>query len=120
MKKVTFDGTMENAYGKQLPTPIPFNGSYDAFENYEEVKSANELPSNDEVLAFVNNKKKANARQKAMQAALEAAGIEKPTLENDKDLQWKTMYKSLIASGKYTEEKARELTSDMLDYTPAQ
>lgn len=78
MKPETFKGTVESAYGSQLPTPVSFNGSFEAFESYAELQTANELPSNDEVLSFVNAKRKNNARQKSMTEALEAAGISKP------------------------------------------
>ena len=100
MKTETFSGTIENAYGKTLATPVKFDGSFDAFENYTELQNQNELPSHDDVVKFVNDKRKANARQKAMAAALEAAGIEKPTLETDVQLQLKTMYKTLRAAKK--------------------
>jgi hypothetical protein len=78
MKAETFKGSVESAYGNPLPSPVKFEGSFDAFENYDEMKAANELPSNDEVLQFVNAKRKNNARQKAMTDALTAAGITKP------------------------------------------
>lgn len=100
MKTETFSGTIENAYGKPLPEPVKFNGTFEAFQSIDEVRSKNEYPKDTEIVNFVNARAKANARQKAMQAALDAAGIEKPTLENDKSLQYKTMLKTLVASGK--------------------
>lgn len=78
MKPEKFKGEVASAYGNQLPTAVKFEGEYQAFENYDELKTANELPSNDEVLQFVNAKRKNNARQKSMTDALEAAGISKP------------------------------------------
>lgn len=113
MKTEKFKGTMENAYGKPLPTPIAFAGEYDAFENLQEVKDKNEYPKDEEIVDFANNRRKAAARQKQMQAALDAAGIEKPTLDNDPQLQLKTVYKALIAAGK-SEAEARNIASATL------
>lgn len=99
MKTETFSGTIESAYGSTLPSAVKFNGDFQAYETYEEAQSAQDLPSRDEQLALINNKRKANARQKSMQAALDAAGISKPTLE-DPQVQLKTIIKALVASGK--------------------
>ncbi len=107
MKSETYSGTIESAYGSPLPTALKFNGTFEAFETLDEVRSANEYPTDVDILAFVNGKRKANARQKSMQAALDAAGIVKPTLENDVQLQLRTMLKVLIASGK-SEPEARQ------------
>ncbi len=113
MKNETFKGTIENAYGLTLPTPVKFEGSYEAIEKFEEIP-AKEMPSNEEIVDFLNTKRKANARQKSMGEALTAAGIVKPTLENNTDLQIKTMVKSLVASGKYTEEAATAVAKQVL------
>lgn len=99
MKSETFKGTIESAYGSPLPSALKFEGSFDAYESYSEAQAANDLPSQDEQLTFTNNKRKANARQKSMQAALDAAGITKPTLE-DPQVQLKTIIKALVASGR--------------------
>ena len=107
VKTVEFDGVMENAYGKELETALSFDGSYEHILNFESIP-AKELPDNDDLLTLVNNKRKANARQKAMQAVLDNAGIKKPTLENDRDLQIRTMVKVLVATGK-TEAVARQI-----------
>src|SRR5215510_5768378 len=97
MKTETFAGSIENAYGKPLPKPVAFEGNFEAYENIDEIRAANDFPSNDDVVDFVNNKRKASARQKSMQAALDAAGYEKPTLETDEDLQIATIVKALLA-----------------------
>lgn len=97
MKTEKFSGSIENAYGKPLPSPVNFEGNYEAYESIDEIRSANDFPSNDDVVDFVNNKRKASARQKAMQSALDAAGYEKPTLETDEDLQVATIVKALLA-----------------------
>lgn len=103
MKPTSFTGTMENAYGRPLPSPIKFEGSFDAYETLDEVRSKNEFPSDKEILDFVNAKEKANARQKSMNAALEAAGIVKPTLE-DPQVQLLQMIKILKAAGRSDED----------------
>jgi esterase/lipase superfamily enzyme len=102
---VAFDGVMENAYGSRLESPIAFNGSYDHVLNFEDIPR-NEQLSEADILKVVNDARKANARQKAMQKALDDAGIVKPTLESSPELQLRNMVKSLVASGKYTEEQA--------------
>ena len=97
MQTEKFEGTIEQAYGKAVSPAVNFEGDYTKYENIDEIRTANDFPSNDDVVNFVNAKRKANARQKAMQAALDAAGYEKPTLENDEDLQVKTIVKALLA-----------------------
>ena len=113
MKTEKFSGTMENAYGKPLATPINFEGEYEAYENKAEVEAANDLLKDQEVVDFRNTQRKANARQKAMQAQLDAAGIPKPSLENDSQLRLKTVYKTFIAKGK-SHQEARDLAASML------
>jgi hypothetical protein len=113
MKVVKFEGTIENAYGKPVQPALAFTGQFDAFETIDEIRAKNEYPSDDEVITFVNNKRKANARQKSMGSALEAAGFEKPTLENDEQLRLRTLYKVFVASGK-DEAEARALASSTI------
>lgn len=78
MKTETFSGKIETAFGKTLPSPVSFSGSFEAYENYEDIVKANDLLSNEEVLNAVNAKRKAKARAAATTEALQAAGIEKP------------------------------------------
>lgn len=106
MKTETFKFNVETAYGNKLPTPVPVSGSFDAFEKYEEIP-AKELPDNDEILKYVNAKSKAAARAKATNEALQAAGIEKPTLKDSEELQIATMAKVFSARGD-SEEVARQ------------
>ena len=82
MKTEKFTGTLENAYGKQLTTEVKYAGEFEAFESIDEVKTKGEFPKDSEILSFVNTKRKNNERQKAMTAALTAAGIEKPDPNN--------------------------------------
>ena len=113
MKTETFKGTIESAYGNPLPSALKFEGTYQAFTTYEEAQAENELPSKDEVVAFINNKRKANERQKSMQAALDAAGITKPTLE-DPQFQLKSMIKILVSAGR-SEAEATQLAEATLN-----
>ena len=106
MKTETFKGNIESAYGKPVSPALSFEGEFEAFETVTELKEKNEYPSEDEIVSFVNNKRKANKRQQVMTATLDAAGYEKPTLETDTDLQVKTIVKALMASGKHTEVTA--------------
>jgi len=108
-----FSGTMESAYGATLDSAIKFEGEFTAFESYDELKTANEQPSNDELVVIVNNKRKANARQKSMTAALEAAGIAKPTLADPAE-QVRQLVKVLLASGKYNDTQANAIAKQTL------
>jgi len=113
MKTVEFTATTETAYGKPLTTPIGYSGKFQAFEGIQEVRDVGEMPSDDELVTYANNKRKAAARQKSLTAALEAAGYEKPTLESDSQLQLRTLYKVYVAAKKSPEE-ARALASQTL------
>lgn len=117
MKTETFKGSMENAYGKTLPQKLDFSGSFEAYTLPDSVKDTtitfdtpegadsfgkDDVVTYGELYAFVNGKRKAAARQKAMNAVLEANGIEKPTLE-DPQVQLATIIKALVAGGRSKE-----------------
>lgn len=119
MKTETIKGTMEKAYGSPLAQPIPYEGTFDVYENIGEVRSANDMPNDEEVVTIRNQQKRNNARQKFMQAALDAAGIKKPTLESSLELRLKNIVDSLVANGK-SREKALEIAYAALDITPDQ
>jgi hypothetical protein len=112
MKTEKFSGTIENAYGQTLPNAVKFEGSYEAYENIDEIKAANDMPNNDEIVSFVNARRKANKRQQAMTAALDAAGIQKPTDENP-EVALKNMVKILKAQGK-TDAQAEQIAKSVL------
>ncbi len=78
MKTEKFDGTVASAYGETLTKPVSFSGSFDAYETVDEIRAANDWPSDDDVIGFVNAKRKAAKRAAATTEALQAAGIEKP------------------------------------------
>lgn len=113
MKTLTFTAIAETAYGKSIE-PIKYEGSFVSFEDIAEVRTANEYPSDAEVVKFVNAQRKANSRQKALNTALDAAGIIKPNLENDEQLRLKEMFKVLKADGKKSDEEARSIASTVL------
>jgi hypothetical protein len=115
MNTQKFDGKITSAYGNPIPE-IAFNGTFEAYgpdkkvylesdweAALDEVKTANKFPSAEEIVTFVNNKMKANARQKAMQSALDAAGIKKPEVNATPEgllVAAKQMVKTLVAAGK--------------------
>lgn len=115
METIKFSGVMENAFGQKLDKALAFEGVFDAFTSYDEIPE-NQRPSEDEVLNFVNNKLKANARQKAMNDVLTDNKIVKPTLADSPELQISTMAKVLLASGKYTPEQAEAIAKQTLGY----
>lgn len=108
MKTETFKGEVSQAYGKVLPTPVTFEGSFDAFETYNEVVTAKEEPSNEDVVNIVNAKRKASARAAATVAALEAAGIAKPD-PNSPDVIKASMVKSLMKLHNISEAVATQI-----------
>lgn len=107
MKTETFKSEVATAYGNRLPKPIPVSGSYEAFETADEVRSAQEWPSDAEVVTYVNNVRKQNARAKATTEALTAAGINKPTLD-DAEFRLSEMIKILVKAGK-SQEQAEQI-----------
>jgi hypothetical protein len=108
MKTEKFSGTVESAYGKVLPSPVKFDGTFEAFETYDEVKTANEIPSNEDIVNIVNAKRKAAARASATTEALQAAGIEKPD-PNSAEVISATMVKLLMKQHKVSEEVAKQI-----------
>lgn len=120
----TFEGVIENAYGRPLTQnrfkdgneavkAIKYSAEYEKVADYDSIPTK-EMPDKEDILALVNNARKANARQKAMQKALDDAGVIKPTLEDDTELQIASIVKSLVASKKYDEAGARVVAKQML------
>lgn len=116
----TFSGVIENAFGKPLPSPIKYEGSFEELQ-YDESKAkavvltlpaldgadeipAKEVPTLADIYSLVNNASKANARQKAMQKALTEAGIEKPEVGKDMEFTFKQMLGILKATFKDKDE----------------
>ena len=114
MENKTGKATANTAYGVKLDTPIVYDYKWTAYATIEELTAANDLLTADEQVKVRNTERQNNARQKALQAALDTAGIVKPTIENDEQLRLREMFKVLMASKRYTEEAARELASNTL------
>jgi hypothetical protein len=110
----TGKSTANTAYGEKLAKAITYDYKWTAYQSIDEVRAANDLLTDDEIVKVRNTERLSNARQKALQAALDAAGIVKPTIENDEQLRLREMFKVLMASKKYTEDAARELASNTL------
>lgn len=114
MQSKTGTSVAQTAYGKKLDSSISYDYTWTSYENIEEVKAANDLLTDDEIVKVRNTERQNNARQKALQAALDAAGIVKPTIENDEQLRLRDMFKVLMSSKRYTEDQARELAATTL------
>ena len=114
MENKTANATAATAYGKALPQPIKYEYTWEVYQNIDEVKAKGDMLSDDEVIKVRNTERQQNARQKALQAALDAAGVVKPTIENDEQLRLRDMVKVLLSSKRYTEEQARQLASQTL------
>lgn len=109
-KKIS--GTIETAYGKNLDTPLAYEGTTELFDTVEEAKSANAWPSDKEILKSVNADLVQAATASFRKAQLDAAGIKAPTAE-DPEVAFKILVKTLVAQGK-TQAKAEELATAML------
>ena len=96
----TEDTSTAVAYKKKLPNPINYSIVWSEYENYAEVVAAGKLLTEEEVVSFRNTQSKAKARTAALTAALDAAGIVAPTLENDEQLRLRKMYDIYRANGK--------------------
>ena len=107
MKTETFKGTVESAYGKVLPTPVSFSGSFEAVEKLDEVPDDEKLGPAD-IISVVNAKRKSAARAKATTEALQAAGVEKPD-PNDPAVMRASMVKSLMKLHNISEAVATQI-----------
>jgi len=114
MKEFTKNTSTKRAYNKDLPTAVPFTFKWKIFENEDELVAAGAQMSLKQQLKAVNAAAKQTARQASLTEALTAAGIERPTIENDDQLRLKNMYTVLMSSKRYSEDEARELASNTL------
>src|SRR5262245_35621647 len=105
-------GTMENAYGKKLPTPIKYSGKYESYiivrgKGDEALKASiaaalavakakEQLPNDEELVEAINVRLKNAARQKFMQSHLDAAKVEKPDPTKDPQLRLKSIFKTIM------------------------
>lgn len=96
-KTVTKQAKIETFNSQTLPEPIVFSFTVVELEKGDAIPDS-ERPDEDDLRTYVNTKRTSKARAKAQNDALEAAGIQKPTLE-DPDFRLKQMVKILVASG---------------------
>jgi hypothetical protein len=108
------DSTATTAYGKTLETPIPYSFNWTEYADGASLAAAGDGLSIEEQVKVRNVERKSKARQAALTAALDAAGIVKPDIKNDEQLRLKEFVKVLMSSGKYTDEQARALASSTL------
>lgn len=106
-------GRATTAFGDKLKTPIEYDFDYDQYLDADHVREFNDWPSDEDILKFVNDGRKANARSKANAAAIEAAGIKKPTLEDSPKMRYMRVYSALVANGE-SEADAQVQTLTML------
>lgn len=78
MKTETFTGSVGSFLGEKINPPLKFSYTVEQFETYPELDAAKEVPSNTEIVDFVNVTKKNNERAKAMTAVLTENGYSKP------------------------------------------
>lgn len=123
VKTVTETATTNVAYGKTLPAPLTYSWTRRVFASWQQVLEHGAGFSEKELLAVRVAKDNANARSAAYQAALDDAGIVKPTAENDEQVALRDAYKTIIVQvdkttgQKYTHEAARKRASDFLGFT---
>ena len=102
-KIVTKKATVETAFGNKLDTPLTFSYKFEELEYDAATKSgdeipADEMPGQEGLISYVNQKRNATARSKAQAEVLEANGVKKPTKE-DPAFRLKTMIDMLVANG---------------------
>lgn len=120
MENKTGEATAEIAYGVKLDKPITYTFSYNAYTSIDEVKAANDMPNDAQILKMRNDQRLSKARQAAQTAAFDAAGLVKPTAENNDQIRLKDMVKTLLTAKlpngerRYTEEQARTLAATTL------
>jgi hypothetical protein len=117
MEKKTATATADTAYGKKLETPITFDYSWTSYATVDEVRAADKWPNDRKIVKMVTAMAKAAGRSAGQAAAFEAAGIIKPTAENDPQVALKDMARTLAlqknADGtrKFTDEEVRKRAS---------
>lgn len=110
----------KTAHGKTLENPIPYEYDWTIYETEAEVVAAKDEMTLEEQRKARNAERANNARAKALQAALDKAGIVKPTAENDPQVGLRDMFKTLqtakLPDGtrRYTDAQARDIASTNL------
>jgi hypothetical protein len=114
MESKTGTSTANTAYGKALPAPIEYTFDYSVYESNDELVAAKDELTLDEQRKVRNTERLSNARQKALQAALDKAGIVRPDIKNDEQLRLREMVKVLMSSGRFDEATARGVAETTL------
>lgn len=114
MENKTATSSAATAYGQKLDAPISYDYAWTTYADFAELAAAKDELTQDEQVKVRNTERQNNARQKALQAALDAAGIVKPTIENNEQLRLREMFKTLMSSKKYSEQAARDLAAQVL------
>ena len=114
MEKKTGSSVAKTAYGQKLANPIAYDYKWENFTGFAELEAAKQTLTEEEQVKVRNVEAQNNARAAALQVALDAAGIVKPTLDNDEQLRLREMFKVLMSSKKYTDDEARELAATTL------
>jgi hypothetical protein len=102
------------AYGRTLDEPITYAYKWTEYPDPATLAEHKDELTLEEQVKVRNVERQGKARQAALTAALDAAGIKKPTIETDEQLRLREMFKVLMSTKLYTEEKARELASQNL------
>ena len=116
----TGQSVVTTAWGKKVEPPISYEYQYSIYVDGPELVASKDELTLDEQVKVRNIERQNNARQKALQAALDAAGIVKPTAETDPQIALRDMVKSLLTSKlpdgtrRYTEAQARDIASTNL------
>ena len=120
METKTGTSTANTAYGKALATPITYEFSYNTYETNDELVAAKDELTLDEQRKVRNTERLNNARAKALQAALDKAGIVRPDIKTDEQLRLREMFKVLMSSGRFDEATARSVAASTLSLTWAE
>jgi len=120
MKTESVKGNVKTLFGKELAKEhqLSFEGNYEAYETAQEIRSANDMPSDEEVVKFRNTQRANNARQKYQASAVDAAAKSwngaagdnpyvEPTIETSPALRRQNIIDSLLAAGKSQAEAER-------------
>jgi hypothetical protein len=82
---------------------IPFETTFEAYETIDEIKQANDMPSDSEVVAYRNTQRRNNARTIRMNEVI-AEQVVKPSLDEDVEMQLTLIYTGLRGAKKSHEE----------------
>jgi hypothetical protein len=120
MVKKSDVGVIKTAFGKTVNPALNYAYDWSEYQDGPELIAAKDEMTIDEQVKQRNADRANAARQKAYTACLTAAGIVKPTAENDEQQRLKDMVKTLL-TGKnkdgeqlYTEEQAKQIAATTL------